>query len=358
MSHHMRRSGLTLTGVVSACAIAGVVMGMLITGAVRVQQRVNEATCANNLRQIALALEVYHQRFNAYPPDAPEGAWLTALRPFVSDWRILECPEDEAKKTDSSYESFYVLRGDEDETRFVLGCPRHGVGRKSFVLFGEKSVRSVQTELVQWTSASGIETRILHVGDAVVGGVMTFADGSVARLDPGLPVRVLQTFRTGDGRLYTIVRVLDGGVGTVQCHASTGSRFEVVTPAIIAGAEGTAFSVSTYYDGTGRYRSYCRVTESSIYTVEKSGRRAKLHAVAEGATVGPYRPALHTHWHRHLKNPDASGYSKMLLHRHEHAIDGHHSPYVDTGWHFPGDGQYVVIDVKRAGEDATSLASR
>lgn len=312
-SGRSKRRALSLTSVLVTVSIIAVLAGALTATLGRARSRAHEAVCANNLKQIALALEMFHQDHGEYPDDYPEGAWVEKILPYLDDKAVLFCPEHGAEEDDgpeceiSSYASLYVKRGEFDghESRFILGCPRHRDRGLSGVLFGKKSVDTVTTDVVKWVSEDGVVLGEVAIGDTVMGdtalgGRLEFADGSVAELSEDLEVRVLQSFRQADGTLYSVIRVMDESVGTVTCTVNKGSKFDVVTPAIIAGAEGTAFWVRTWMDDGGAVHAEYGITEGRIYVVDKANGKHSVISpdpiaqVAEGEAETPDPPPVTT----------------------------------------------------------------
>jgi len=296
-----KRCALSLTSVLVTASIMAVLAGMLTASLGRARGRAHEAICANNLRQIALALEMFYQDHGQYPDDYPEGEWVEKILPYLDDKAVLMCPEDGAEEGDgadsgmSSYASLYVTRReiDGDEIRFILGCPRHRDRGLSTVVCGKKSVDTVTTDVVKWVASDGVVLGEVAIGDTVIGdtalgGRLEFADGSVAELSENLEVRVLQSFRRADGTLYTVIRVSDQWDGTINCTVNKGSNFDVVTPAIVAGAEGTAFWVRSWTEDNGAVGSDSGITEGRIYVVDKQARKTYYLTASSTATEDRY----------------------------------------------------------------------
>ena len=105
----------------------------------------------------------------------------------------------------------------------------------------------------------------VEAGDEVQNGLLEFADGSSATLNG--QAMVIGSFRMDNGRLYTILRVFRSyGNSTITVTVPPGtspkSKFEVVTPAAIAGVVGTIFRVE--------YRRHSRDDETRFRVVSGS----------------------------------------------------------------------------------------
>lgn len=260
--------GFTLIEVLVVIAIISLLVGTLLPALARARYRANEISCLSNLKNISYGLEMFLKENGEYPKDH----LASFLAPYVGNLLCFYCPS-----SGHSYEKFYVFRDRKvSDDKYIIGCPYHSNQSRGVSAFRYGVIQTGRLGRVTWNGVP------INVGDEVTGGVLEFEDGSSVTLEGDSEALVAASFRMQDGRLYSIVRVLKKhGQTQIDYEVNRGSKFEVITPAAIAGVQGTHFEVKTNISEDS-WETEVEVAEGVVEVVDRNGRRYTLR---EGESV-------------------------------------------------------------------------
>ena len=298
--HNTSRRGMTLIELLVVMAVILILAGLFVAGVSSVIDSARTTQCMSNLRQISMALVQYQGDFGG---QMPPGDLPRTLDHLLDQPDVFVCPNDDTGSGDS-YSEFYVPRGELESSTIMVACPRHRSNEFVSALYGGSQVQNGTAGEVKHNGGDAA------VGDVVTGGVLTFDDGSTAQISGGLKVQVLTSYNEPSGSLYTILRVLPDQEGEVECTVTDGSRFEVITPAAIAGVQGTRFKVFVQRNGE-KYRTTIQTLAGRVRVQDvcRGGVR-KVLKQGQQAVRETLREVIDNEDHRFWDDRDRDGFDR------------------------------------------------
>lgn len=98
LRHHQSR-GFTLVELLVVIAIIGVLIALLLPAVQQAREAARRSQCSNNMKQIGLALHLYHDSFNSFPIGARSGtaggqnmgpSWWAGLLPYFEQTAVYD----------------------------------------------------------------------------------------------------------------------------------------------------------------------------------------------------------------------------------------------------------------------------
>ncbi len=100
------RSGFTLVELLVVIASIAIIAAILFPVYAQVREKARRTSCLSNMRQVALASQMYAQDFDETLPntelggnidEAHEYYWGDMLQPYLKSWQLLQCPSADQK---------------------------------------------------------------------------------------------------------------------------------------------------------------------------------------------------------------------------------------------------------------------
>lgn len=232
--------GFTLTEILVIFGIIVVLVGLATAVLLKVKESAKTVVCLSNLKQIAVAIQMYHADWKEIPSEISTNgdAAKSVLLSYVSDVRVFKCPADQTTNSDS-YGSFYIPRPLTDSQKLFLGCPRHN--DKAIAVFGWPQFNVGKTGKILWNGSPQ------NQGTLVQGGTLLFEDGTQVVIDGTTKVGVMLSCTDQNKKLYSAICVQEKDQGKLTITHRGDSQFEVLTPSLITGVAGTAFTITTQW---------------------------------------------------------------------------------------------------------------
>ena len=91
--HQLKKRGFTLVELLVVIAIIGILMTLLLPAVNAAREAARRAQCTNHLKQLGLALLVYHETFGSFPHfNVGSGGWgfLPMLLPRIEEMGLYD----------------------------------------------------------------------------------------------------------------------------------------------------------------------------------------------------------------------------------------------------------------------------
>ena len=96
---------------------------------------------------------------------------------------------------------------------------------------------------------------------------MTFADGTTVSINSGT-LCLVSSFVDNQEKMYSIIHTPEESATNLTVNHTGDSTFEVITPAVIAGVEGTKFTVKNLIDAA-KHLTDITVLEGIVYVEDR-----------------------------------------------------------------------------------------
>ncbi len=111
----MLRNGFTLIELLVVIAIIAILAAILFPVFARAREKAKQTSCLSNMKQIALAADMYTQDYdetyplNIYPTPVGAFTFYHALMPYMKNAQVLTCPSEANRMTMTEFQSAFGI---------------------------------------------------------------------------------------------------------------------------------------------------------------------------------------------------------------------------------------------------------